>query len=565
MALLCVAMLGACGNDGSVVQPPSSINSSWERLDGGISRTFQTCWISPAGRILASGSDGTFNFDGAEWKRDPQAPTLHDVHGFSDRNIFAVANAIFHYDGVSWNFESAGSYRAIWGSDAEHMFAVGMGGAIGGRQEGAWAPMASPTTWHLWDIWGSSARKVFAVGDRGRIVEFDGTTWRNVESNVENTLRGVWGASSNDVYAVGDGGIATHFDGVAWSPVETGTNANLLAIAGTAGEAYAVGTDGTVLRVQNGVWTPMETGTQMWLYTVAVRASSGDAIVAGDQGTMLALEGGAWNPVFSGMERTYLGIASSANGAAFACGYDYAGGMVRSRSRDGTWSQPTWQSPMIVDVWAYDETRAFAIPYSGDTILRYTDGEWDEVPFTGLSRFESLSGFGRDGIVVAHDDTLVSWFDAAQWWTSDVPLTEGRLADVHTVDNTTIVVGYHGEVFESAAGAWQPIGDLEFASSLSGTSRADLWVTSDQQIWHFDGNYWDFYEPQPWGRWQDVAASGSDAYAVSIEGMIARFNGSDWIVDDSPAVAGLRTVSVFAGRAYAAGEMGALLVRDLSR
>ncbi len=563
-AILCLALVVACDGENPVVSPAPSAGPSWKRLDGSITRYFQSCWISPSGRILASGNSGTFWFDGTEWEREPWPPGLNDIQGFSDRNVFAVAGAIFHYDGAAWKVESGGSYRAIWGADAEHMYAVGMGGEISKRQGTSWVSMPSPTSWHLWDMWGSSNRQAFAVGDRGRIVEFDGVELRNVESNVENSLRGIWGSSSNDVYAVGDGGVATHFDGKTWSPVETGTSASLLAIAGSADAIYAVGVNGTVLRIRDGVWTPMETGTRMWLHTIAVGARSGDAIVAGDEGTMLTLKDGVWNPVFSGMERTYMGIASSTNGAAFACGYDYAGGMVRSRSHDGNWNQTTTQ-PMIVDVWAYDEARAFAIPYAGDTILRYTGGEWDGLPFVGLSRFESLSGFGSDEIVVAHDDTLVSWFDGSQWRTSEVPLAEGRLADIQALGNTTVAAGYHGEIFEFVGGAWQPIGDLEFASSLSGNSHSDIWVTSDQQLWHFDGDYWSFYEPQPWGRWQDVAVSGADAYAVSIDGMIAHFNGSDWIVEDSPAVAGLNAVSVFGGRVYAAGDLGALLVRDISR
>jgi len=60
-------------------------------------------------------------------------------------------------------------------------------------------------------IWGSSATDVFAVGATGEVVHLGATGWSPMASNTNNDLNGVWGSSGTDVFVVGAGGTIIHY------------------------------------------------------------------------------------------------------------------------------------------------------------------------------------------------------------------------------------------------------------------------------------------------------------------------------------------------------------------
>jgi hypothetical protein len=87
-------------------------------------------------------------------------------------------------------------------------------------------------------VWGSAAGDVWAVGDGGAISRWDGTAWTLIPPAglPTSTLRGIWGSSASNIYAVGDTGTLLHYDGTRWSRAGTApiTNGNLNDIWGTA-------------------------------------------------------------------------------------------------------------------------------------------------------------------------------------------------------------------------------------------------------------------------------------------------------------------------------------------
>jgi hypothetical protein len=81
---------------------------------------------------------------------------------------------------------------------------------------------AVPSGEALTAVWGADANDVFAVGTNGVIYEYYQGSWQRLQPIMGRDYEGLWGSSVNDVYAVGidngtGGGIITHFDGTQWT------------------------------------------------------------------------------------------------------------------------------------------------------------------------------------------------------------------------------------------------------------------------------------------------------------------------------------------------------------
>ena len=114
---------------------------------------------------------------------------------------------------------SAVTLRAVWGSSASDIWAVGDVGTIRhitSANASDWEVVPSPTREHLRAVWGSTADDVWAVGDAGTIIHYDGHTWSTTlaafPAGKKPALHGVWGSARDDVWIVGDG-VALHYTG----------------------------------------------------------------------------------------------------------------------------------------------------------------------------------------------------------------------------------------------------------------------------------------------------------------------------------------------------------------
>ena len=109
-----------------------------------------------------------------------------------------------------------GSLRALWGSDADHVWAVGLAGIL--QWDGiAWSKTSGTTNGFLVAVWGSAPDDVWASGSSatccsGTLVHWDGSAWTRKESGAGGyALRGLFGLSATDVRAVGDLGTILRF------------------------------------------------------------------------------------------------------------------------------------------------------------------------------------------------------------------------------------------------------------------------------------------------------------------------------------------------------------------
>lgn len=91
-------------------------------------------------------------------------------------------------------------------------------------------------------VWGADANNVFAVTDFDGVLKWNGTAWSKMPVPLGTSyLVGIWGRTASDVYAVGNGGAILHYDGTAWTAQSSGTSQPLFAVHGDSTRVIAVG------------------------------------------------------------------------------------------------------------------------------------------------------------------------------------------------------------------------------------------------------------------------------------------------------------------------------------
>ena len=177
----------------------------------------------------------------------PQGNTLNAVWGADANHVWAVGNggAILHWNGAAWAAQNSGttsSLQGIWGSDAANIWAVGGSNGTGDgtilKWDGStWQPQNTGAAGWLYGVWGLDANHVWAVGERGTILMWDGTTWTAQRSGTPEELRGIWAADANNVWAAGVNtdtwnGTILKWDGTAWTVQNSGTTQGLNGVWG---------------------------------------------------------------------------------------------------------------------------------------------------------------------------------------------------------------------------------------------------------------------------------------------------------------------------------------------
>lgn len=174
-------------------------------------------------------------WDGQAWTVDPPPAgtrnirVLQGVWSDGPNNAWAVGSrsTVLRFEGTSWSVLSDSlrplaaqdNYNAVWGRGAD-VWIVGdativqcKAGTLCGSQ-----PSPTASAGPLYSVWGSAANNVFAVGVGGRILRYDGTSWTTMASPTSRTLARVSGSGPADVWAVGDS-VVLHYDGTQWSTV----------------------------------------------------------------------------------------------------------------------------------------------------------------------------------------------------------------------------------------------------------------------------------------------------------------------------------------------------------
>ncbi|MGH7529235.1 MAG: hypothetical protein ACREMN_02540 [Gemmatimonadales bacterium] len=187
-----------------------------------------------------------------------------------------------------WAVQNSGTVhdlRAVWGSAANDVFAVGGGGTILHYDGIAWTAHASGTSADLWDVWGISPTNVFAVGRTG-MLHFDGATWRPQDGVPQATLFGIWGDSTGAVFAVGQTAIAAalvlRYNGTVWRADTLPTGPAFFGVWGSSSSnVIAVGVDAGIWRYNGSGWTHDLAVDRSWALGSAWGSSANDQYAVG--------------------------------------------------------------------------------------------------------------------------------------------------------------------------------------------------------------------------------------------------------------------------------------------
>ena len=200
-------------------------------------------WGTSFTDVWSPGQSNLLHFDGTSWTESFQGGTeLFGVWSNPEAGVFTVGDGtMYHFDGVNWTSVSTGLQTChcnrledIWGSDANHVWAVGAAGHIL-RTNGVTAtqevlPVDGSVGFN--DIYGTSAHDVWVVGTGGTVLHYDGSVWTIVPTPVASNLIGVFAFARNDVYVTSQNGLLMHYDGRHWNLINTGTSRDLFAIYG---------------------------------------------------------------------------------------------------------------------------------------------------------------------------------------------------------------------------------------------------------------------------------------------------------------------------------------------
>src|SRR5262245_54453245 len=75
----------------------------------------------------------------------------------------------------------------------------------GQKEESRWTRQGNRSDAPLYAVWGSDANNVWAVGHAGTIVKWNGAVWTPQPSGTTGGIYDVWGSDANNVWAVGFG------------------------------------------------------------------------------------------------------------------------------------------------------------------------------------------------------------------------------------------------------------------------------------------------------------------------------------------------------------------------
>jgi len=137
--------------------------------------------------------------------------------------------------------------------------------------------------------WGTDLEHVFAVGPNGRVLHKGPFGWGQQPTTTQNDLNAIWGAGPNDVWAVGDAGTILHFNGILWAAVSTQPpiTGDLHDVHG----GWIVGDDGLFRITDQGV-VPVNLSHSAGLR--AVHTNGDRAVAVGTNGKVLTYDGDSW-------------------------------------------------------------------------------------------------------------------------------------------------------------------------------------------------------------------------------------------------------------------------------
>ncbi|HEU5039787.1 MAG TPA: hypothetical protein VFT84_03135 [Gemmatimonadales bacterium] len=310
-------------------------------------------------------------------------------------------------------------------------------------------------------------------------------------------------------------------------------------------------------------WTPVASGTPADLTSVW-SPNDGTAFVVGEratragvEGQVLAFDGVRWSRQYSEADLRPRALWGTAADDVYLVGYGFFAAAARVLHYDGeTWStvedfdREDVAGLVLESVWGSSATDVFVVgsadagPFRRSLIYHFDGGGWlrMEVPGEVVPALLDVWGSGgTDVYAVGRDDMgepgagVVLHYGGAAWGP---------------------VLRVEGVTFN---GVWGSGPDDVFAVGFLVVERDEQFFVSGV-VWHYDGAAWSAMDLPEVGVLYEVwGTSGSDVYVVGEEGLILRYDGTDWEVTTQGAENLLSVWGGQPGEVLAVGNNGAIV------
>ena len=241
---------------------------------------------------------------------------LLSIRGTSSTDVWTVGAdmgagpTVLHYDGSTWNSLSEPSSGDLWWVEpvGSAIYMAGEAGRIirldpSTMSTQEWVVDSAVT---LFGLWGSDEDHLIAVGgnlsaESGGAVAYQkvGNEWNlldlPVEADASLALYKVWGTGADDVWMVGSEGLLLHGDSSGLAAASTPSNQSLYGVHGAGGVTYAVGghSSGTILRKDGTSWVDDSPTGAPQLNGIFARSST-EAVAVGNQGAVWIRDDAGW-------------------------------------------------------------------------------------------------------------------------------------------------------------------------------------------------------------------------------------------------------------------------------
>lgn len=202
----------------------TSHNYTWQEFVIGDFQSYLTdVWGTGENNVYAVGSVtindtvyGILKWNGIEWKPEKKIGGGLAIFGFSNFDIWAVGNSIYHFDGQNWNeilFEDQIlidniPYTSVWGTSSNNIyFASGRGRVIHWDGQNA-SVFVNLSTQRISDLYGLNNEFILAstsaLAPPGEVFSYNGLNWiRFDELNINRLYNSVYAVTEKEFYAVG--------------------------------------------------------------------------------------------------------------------------------------------------------------------------------------------------------------------------------------------------------------------------------------------------------------------------------------------------------------------------
>jgi hypothetical protein len=521
---------------------------SWEASIRADADACWAYWPSPDGEVFVAAGDGRIlRFHDGAWR--PSTDTgdmVFDIWGTSSKDVFAVGEKIWHFDGDTWSSQpvpSGETLFAVWGTSPTHVLAGGSHSLVLELDGKTWSTVYSSAESGVVDhISGTGADNVFAVGRNKAVLRHDGKTWRSLAGDPgwdqlpsfcrDNGFDASWPDGPGQAQFVGSGCHARH-DGARWSLIhhrhDLLVGIDRLTKTGT-GDVVAVGGLGTIALFDGASWSSLRTdfGYPPRKHDLSGRAfigvsgSSFDNVWAlGEKGKVARFDGKAWTiagelPPGSAPSGIWVGGADS----VFVSSRHQA--IHRFNGSKLTTAQVAAQSP-FAGIWGASPEDVFALETSGQ-LWRFDGSTWRPRGDASSHTLNAIGGTSPKNVVMVGDAGVVIRYDGQMFRSMNAGTSE-RLTAVWAVEDAVFAGAYSGSVshFDGSRWSTMPSGTKEAIAAIWGSGRTDVYAVGGGKILHYDGSRW-----RSLGRHFDRelnAIWGSGAYdivMVGTEGAILR-------------------------------------------